>query len=345
MCKNPAMSAQTVADLPPVPADPLVAGAHRVAVLALDGVVGFDLGTPPQVLGGARDASGRRLYDVRVCGPGGPVASASGFAVLPEHGLEALGWADTVVVAGVEGARTAGPFPAAVLGALQATAGRQRTVSICTGAFVLAAAGLLDGRPATTHWLWADRFRALHPGVQLDPDVLFVDDGDVLTSAGVGAGVDLCLHVVRSDHGSAVANRVARRCVVPPWRPGGQSQYIERHVPAPSAASTAEAREWALGHLGEVVDLAAMAGVAHMSVRTFTRRFRDETGVSPARWLAQQRVDLARLLLETTDLPVDQVARRAGFGTAAALRAQMAAAVGVPPSAYRSTFRPDRRVG
>jgi len=339
MCKNQAMpDVRQRSDS----TDPLVGSPHRVAVLALDGVVGFDLGTPTQVLGSARDSSGRRLYDVRVCGPDGarrPVPSASGFTVLPDHGLEALAWAQTVVVAGVEGRRTAGPFPAAALAALRETAGRERTVSICTGAFVLAAAGLLDGRPATTHWLWAEKFRGLHPGVRLDPDVLFVDDGDVLTSAGVGAGVDLCLHLVRSDHGAAVANRTARRCVVPPWRAGGQSQYIERAVPAPAEASTAAARDWALSHLDEAVDLATLASRAHMSVRTFTRRFRDETGMSPARWLSQQRVDRARHLLETTDLPVDQVARHAGFGTTAALRAQMAAAVGVPPSAYRSTFR------
>jgi transcriptional regulator GlxA family with amidase domain len=335
MCKNPAMPSTR-------PLDRLAPGAHRVAVLVLDGVVGFDLGTPTQVFGSARDGAGRRLYDVRVCGASGaglPVQSTSGFAVLPAHGLEAVAWADTVVVAGVEGARAAGPFPEEALAALRATDRPRRTVSICTGAFVLAAAGLLDGRPATTHWLWADLFRALHPAVRLDPAVLFVDDGDVLTSAGVGAGVDLCLHLVRSDHGAAVANRTARLCVVPPWRAGGQSQYIERAVPAPAAASTAAARDWALAHLDEAVDLAALATRAHMSVRTFTRRFREETGVSPARWLAQQRVDRARHLLETTDLAVDQVARRAGFGTAAALRAQMAAAVGVPPSAYRSTFR------
>ena len=173
----------------------------------------------------------------------------------------------------------------------------------------------------------------------LDPHVLFVDDGDVLTSAGVAAGVDLCLHLVRRDHGAAVANRAARRCVVPPWRSGGQSQFIERHVPAVTETSTAAARAWALEHLAEPLDLAALAARARMSVRTFTRRFRDETGLSPARWLAEQRVDRARHLLETTDLPVDQVARHSGFGTAAALRAQMAAAVGVAPSAYRSTFR------
>ena len=325
MCKNPAMSHRPT---------------HRVAVLALDGVVGFDLGTPSQVFGSARDDSGRPLYEVRVCTVGAAAArSASGYAVVPDHGLEALAWADTVIVAGVEGRRAAGPFPTEALEALRDTAGRTRTVSICTGAFVLASAGMLDGRPATTHWLWADLFRQLHPDVLLDPQVLFVDDGDVLTSAGVAAGVDLCLHLVRRDHGSAVANRAARRCVVPPWRSGGQSQFIERHVPAVTETSTATARAWALEHLAEPLDLAALAGRARMSVRTFTRRFRDETGLSPARWLAEQRVDRARHLLETTDLPVDQVARHSGFGTAAALRAQMAAAVGVAPSAYRSTFR------
>jgi transcriptional regulator GlxA family with amidase domain len=327
MCKNPAMAKNA-----PRP--------HRVAVLALDGVVGFDLGTPPQVFGSARDAAGRALYQVRVCTEGGrPVRSAAGFAVTPEHGLEALAWADTVIVAGVEGACVDGPFPAEVLAALRDTRGRARTVSICTGAFVLAATGLLDGRPASTHWMYADRFRAQHPEVLLDPDVLFVDDGDVLSSAGVAAGVDLCLHLVRRDHGTAVANRAARRCVVPPWRAGGQSQFIERHVPAATDSSTAPARDWALERLAEPLDLAQLAEQARMSVRTFTRRFREETGLSPARWLAQQRVDRARQLLETTDLPVDQVARHAGFGTGAALRAQMSAAVGVAPSAYRSTFR------
>jgi transcriptional regulator GlxA family with amidase domain len=326
MCKNPAMTDH------PAP--------HRVAVLALDGVVGFDLGTPPQVFGAARDDAGRPLYEVRVCTVGAAATrSASGYAVAPEHGLEALAWADTVVVAGVEGRCAAGPFPVEALEALRDAAGRARTVSICTGAFVLASAGLLDGRPATTHWLWADLFRELHPAVLLDPQVLFVDDGDVLTSAGVAAGVDLCLHLVRRDHGAAVANRAARRCVVPPWRSGGQSQFIERQVPAVTETSTAGARAWALEHLAEPLDLAALAARARMSVRTFTRRFRDETGLSPARWLAEQRVDRARHLLETTDLPVDQVARHSGFGTAAALRAQMAAAVGVAPSAYRSTFR------
>jgi transcriptional regulator GlxA family with amidase domain len=261
--------------------------------------------------------------------------------VLPEHGLEARATADTVIVPGIAGdTAVGGALADEVRTALRDAAARgARMVSICTGAFVLAAAGLLDGRPATTHWYWADAFRARFPQVDLDPDVLFVDDGDVLTSAGVAAGVDLCLHLVRHDHGSAVANRAARRCVVPPWRAGGQSQFIERPLPKPADASTTAVRQWAIEHLDQPLDLATLAGRARMSVRTFTRRFRDETGQSPARWVTEQRVEHARHLLETTDLPVDAVARRAGFGTSAALRQQLGAAIGVAPSAYRSTFR------
>ncbi|MFI9006661.1 GlxA family transcriptional regulator [Actinosynnema sp. NPDC053489] len=317
---------------------------HLVAVIALDEVVTFDLGTPTQVFNAARDDDGQRLYRVRVCTPGGrPVRSAAGFTITPDHGLDLLAEADTVVAAGVSyGARVLadGAVEEPVREALLAAAARgARVMSICTGAFVLAAVGLLDGRRATTHWAHADNFRRLFPHVDLDPDVLFVDDGDVLTSAGVAAGVDLCLHVVRRDHGSEVATMAARRCVVPPWRPGGQSQFIVRPIPAQADASTAAARAWALEHLAEPLDLRALAGRARMSVRTFTRRFREETGVSPGKWLAQQRVERARHLLETTDLPVDLVARHAGFGTGAALRQQMSAALGVSPSAYRTTFR------
>jgi transcriptional regulator GlxA family with amidase domain len=332
MCKNPAM---------PDPGPPRPR-RHKVTVLALDQVIGFDLGTAPQVLGAARDAAGNQLYSVRVATPGRrPVRSVAGYQVLPEHGLESLETADTVIVPGIAGdAAVRGDIEDDVRAALvDARARGARLVSICTGAFVLAAAGLLDGRPATTHWYWAEAFRARYPQVDLDPGVLFVDDGDVLTSAGVAAGVDLCLHLVRRDHGSEVANRAARRCVVPPWRAGGQSQYIERPLPTSAAASTTAARQWALEHLDRPLDLAALAARARMSVRTFTRRFRDETGLSPARWVSQQRVEHARHLLETTDLPVDTVARRSGFGTGAALRQQMGAALGVAPSTYRSTFR------
>jgi transcriptional regulator GlxA family with amidase domain len=204
---------------------------------------------------------------------------------------------------------------------------------------VLAAAGLLDDRPATTHWAYADDFRDRYPRVKLDPDVLFVDDGDVLTSAGVAAGLDLCLHVIRRDHGSEVANRAARRCVVPPWRDGGQSQFIERPMPALGDSTTAATRAWALDRLDRQLTLEQLAEHARMSVRTFTRKFRDETGQSPGRWLVLQRVEHARRLLETTDLPIERVAAQAGLGTAASLRQHLRATVGVAPGAYRRTFR------
>ena len=327
MCKNRAMNRP-----------------HQVAVLALDEVVAFDLGTPTQIFHAARDQQDRRLYQVRICSPGGrPVRSSAGFTVAPEHGLELLAEADTVLAASVlysAPVLTDGTLDRPVRDALRAAAHRgARVMSTCTGAFVLAAAGLLDGRRATTHWAHADDFRRLFPQVDLDPDVLFVDEGHILTSAGVGAGVDLCLQVVRDDHGSEIANMAARLCVVPPWRPGGQSQYIVRPIPQATDTSTAAARAWAMEHLHEPLDLRALAAHARMSVRTFTRRFREETGLSPAKWINQQRVERARHLLETTDLAIDQVARHAGFGTGAALRQQMSATLGVAPSAYRTTFR------
>ena len=324
MCNNPAMR------------------RHEVAVLALDQVTGFDLGTPPQILGSARDEQERLLYRVRVCTPGNqPVRSSSGFTVQADHGLELLAEVDTIIVSGIYRADLVldGKLDPEIAMALTDAAPTTRIVSICTGAFALAAAGLLDGRRATTHWWYADAFRRQFPNVELDPDVLFVDEGDVLTSAGVGAGIDLCLHLVRKDFGAEAANRAARRCVVPPWRSGGQSQYIERPVPLLETTSTAPAREWASTRLHEPLDLKVLADQVRMSVRTFTRRFRDETGMSPGKWLTQQRVDHARHLLESTDLPIDQVAQRSGFRTGAALRQQMSAAVGVAPSVYRNTFR------
>lgn len=310
-------------------------------MLALDDLVPFDLGIPFQVLGSA-EQDGQRLYRVRACSPGGTsVGSTAGYQVLPAYGLEQIEAADTVIIPGIRGA-TAGArvFDPDVLDALRAAAARgARIASICTGAFVLAATGLLDGRLATTHWLWADAFRVRYPAVTLDPDVLFIDEGQLATSAGVAAGIDLCLHLVRRDHGSEVANRAARRCVAPPWRDGGQAQYVERPVPTIGDASTAATRAWALDHLDEPLDLAALASHAGMSVRTFTRRFRQETGSSLGPWLATQRVDRARHLLEETDLSVDRIAARAGFGTTASLRQHFAAALGTAPATYRRTFR------
>ncbi|WP_214320565.1 GlxA family transcriptional regulator [Nonomuraea sediminis] len=312
---------------------------HRIAVVALDEFAPLDLGVPGQVFRSARTRNGDKLYEVVTCSPGRrPVSCWAGYTVLPDHDLDILDTADTVLVPGIHGGPPLleGVIPAELRDALQ---NRPRIMSICTGAFVLAAAGLLDGRPATTHWADADHFAAMFPAVKLDANVLFVDDGDVLTSAGVASGIDLCLHVIRRDFGSEVANRAARRCVTPPFREGGQAQYIERPLAGADENSTAATRAYMLAHLDAPLDLAALAEHASMSVRTFTRRFREETGLSPARWLTRQRVEHARDLLESTDLGVDQVARRAGFGSAVSLRQHLHAAVGVAPLAYRHTFR------
>jgi len=322
---------------------------HRIVVLALNPVIGYDLAIPPMVFNSARGPDGSRLYDVRICGlDEGPLRTNAGYSILPDDGPEALREADSVIVPGtqLEGPRHDGVLPDELARALETVPSHARFMSICTGAFVLAATGMLDDRPATTHWAHVETFRALYPRVKLDETVLFVDDGDVLTSAGLSAGVDLCLHVVRSDHGSEVANRAARYCVVPPWREGGQSQFIERHVPDGDATSTAPTRAWALQRLAEPLDLASMAAHAHMSVRTFSRKFRAETGMSPGAWLTQQRIDHARHLLETTDLSVDEVAAAAGLGTAASLRQHLRSSIGVSPLAYRRTFRaPADRAG
>ncbi|KUM69776.1 GlxA family transcriptional regulator [Streptomyces griseorubiginosus] len=317
---------------------------HRVVVLAMDGVLPFELGIPHRIFGRPRDAQGRLLYDVVTCSirPPGPVQTDADFAVQVEHGPEILATADTVIV---PASYELGPvFERGVLtdelaAALAHIRPGTRLASICTGVYVLAAAGFLDGRPATTHWADSDRLQELFPQIRVDPDVLFIDDGDVLTSAGVAAGVDLCLHMVRRDHGTAVANEVARRTVVPPHRDGGQAQYIHRPVPDPQASTTTSARAWVLGRLHEPIQLRDMAAQEAMSVRTFTRRFREEVGVSPGQWLTQQRVERARHLLESTDLSVDQVAHDAGFGTAQSMRQHLQAALGVTPTAYRRTFR------
>jgi transcriptional regulator GlxA family with amidase domain len=318
---------------------------HRVVVLALDGVYPFELSIPVRIFGSATGPAGEPLYEVLTCGIDGlPVRSSADFAIAVEHGCEIIETAGTLVVPPFGGGPAAAPdrCPPPVAAALARLRPGTRIVSICTASYLLAAAGLLDGRPATTHWAEAEHFKRLFPGVDVNADVLFVDDGDVLTSAGVAAGIDLCMHIVRRDHGSEVANRVARRCVVPPWREGGQAQFIERPVPEPDAAATSATRAWALGELHRPIPLAEMARHAGMSVRTFSRRFRDEAGMTPGQWLARQRVDLARRLLETTDLPVDRIAERAGFGTSASLRQHLVASIGVPPSAYRHTFRAAR---
>lgn len=298
---------------------------HRVVVLALDGVLPFELGIPQRIFGRSTstgpDGRGEKLYDVVTCSvrPPGPVRTDADFSIVVEHGPEALATAGTVVVPAsyeLGPVYEEGRLTAELAAAFAHVRPGTRVVSICTGSYVLAAAGYLDGRPATTHWSSADHFQRLFPKVRVDPDVLFIDDGDVLTSAGVAAGIDLCLHIVRRDHGTAVANDVARRTVVPPHRDGGQAQFIRRPLPEAGVATTTAARTWALGRLEEPILLRDMALRESMSVRTFTRRFREEVGLSPGQWLAQQRVERARHLLESTDLSIDRVARDAGFGTA-----------------------------
>ncbi|MEU8980841.1 helix-turn-helix domain-containing protein [Streptomyces sp. NPDC048309] len=311
---------------------------ERVVVLALDGVYPFELGIPSRIFGAA---DGR--YEVVTCTVDGrPVRTTADFSVTVDHGPEALSTADTVVIPAITPESVTAELPDDVLAALALIRPGTRIVSICTGAFVLAAAGLLDGRRATTHWQLADDFRRTFPRVFLDPDVLFVDDDTVLTSAGAASGVDICLHILRKDHGSELANKVARRCVVPPWRDGGQAQYIEQPVPETSATSTAATRAWALTRLGDPLTLADLANHARMSLRTFARRFNDEVGVSPGRWLIHQRVSRARHLLESSELSVDQIAGQVGFATGTSLRQHLHAAIGVSPQAYRRTFQATR---
>ncbi|AGB25196.1 transcriptional regulator containing an amidase domain and an AraC-type DNA-binding HTH domain [Mycobacterium sp. JS623] len=315
---------------------------HRITVLLLAPVVGFDAAIPPLLFSNAIDLNGNGLYEVVTCGLTlGPVTATTGFAVLPAAGAEALETADTVVIPGTRfpPARTEGVLTREVADALARIRPGTRLVSICTGAFILAAAGLLDGRRATTHWKFAGDMRRLHPRVLVDENVLFVDDGDVLTSAGLAAGIDLCLHIIRSDHGAQVANAVAKYCVVPPWREGGQAQFIDRQVPAPDHFSTAPTREWALQRLDEELTVQRLARHAKMSARTFNRRFREETGQSPGVWIRQRRIDRARELLESRDLPVDEVARLSGLGTGGNLRHHLRRGVGMSPSSYRKVYQ------
>lgn len=314
---------------------------HRIAVLLLEPAIGFDATIPPLLFGEATGEDGTPLYDVVLCAlRPGPVRTTSGYALVATAGPEALTAADTVIVPGTRYAparRDGQPAPE-LAAALAAVPAGTRMVSICTGAFVLAAAGLLNGRRATTHWQYADAFRRLYPAVELDEAVLFVDEGNLLSSAGLAAGIDLCLHIIRRDHGAAMANRVARHCVVPVFREGGQAQFIEHHIPENDDRSTAAARAWALGHLAEPLSVATLAARARMSPRTFSRRFQAETGMSPGAWLRDRRIQRARELLESADIPVDAVAAMSGLGSPDNLRHHLRRSLGMSPSAYRRTF-------
>jgi AraC family transcriptional activator FtrA len=312
----------------------------RVSVLAFSGMSLFEIGIVTEVFGLARPELDVPWYRLSICAPTpDPVPVLGGATLRPGAGLAELAAADTVIVPGVQSVH-ADPAPE-VLDALRAAHARgARIISICSGAFALAAAGLLDGRRATTHWRYAAVLRARFPRVEVDPDVLYIADGDVWTSAGSAAGLDLCLHVVRHDHGAAIANAVARRLVVQPHRDGGQAQFIEAPVPAEASDDRiAASLGWALAHLAEPLTLQGLARQAHMSPRTYLRHFTRATGTSPIRWLLRQRVQASLALLETTDAPIEQIAAAVGFDTPVTYRHHFGNAMRTSPSAYRQAFR------
>ena len=307
-----------------------------VAVAVTDGMPLFELAAPCATFGiepGLADP----WYDVTVCAPPG-VRIGGWLRADTQHGLDDLASADTVIVPACHDVEA--PPPAELVEAVRtAHDGGARVASICTGAFVLAAAGLLDGRRATTHWMHAARLAARHPAVEVDPGVLYIDEGDVLTSAGKAAGIDLCLHIVRTDHGAAVANDLARRLVVPPHRSGGQAQFIASPVPVSDAHSLGDVLDWAVANLEDPLTVGDLARRAHMSTRNLGLHFMAATGTTPLRWILTQRIHRAQELLEHTDDRIDHVAGRVGMGTGATLRRHFNRAVGVSPDAYRRNFR------
>ncbi|MBT2517711.1 DJ-1/PfpI family protein [Streptomyces sp. ISL-90] len=308
---------------------------HRVVVLVLEGAKPLDVGIPAQVF--TKRAS--MPYEVRVCGvTPGLVTGGDGLSYSVAEGLEALAAADTIFVPGYRNPAIV-ETPAAVVEALRAAHARgARLAAISTGAFALAATGLLDGKRATTHWHYTDALARRHPAVHVDENVLFVDEGDVLTSAGAASGVDLCLHLIRRDHGVALSNAVARRLVAAPYRSGGQAQYVPRSVPEPLGDLFAATREWAIARLDEPLTVASLARHARVSPRTFSRRFVEDTGYTPMQWVLRARVDVARELLERSDLGVEQIADRVGLGTGSNLRLHFQRILGTSPSEYRRTF-------
>jgi transcriptional regulator GlxA family with amidase domain len=310
-----------------------------VAAIACEGVGTFGLGVFSEIFGYDRTADGLPGFDFAVVAERpGELRTDTGLRIRPDHGLERLASADLVVLTGCE---YSDPPSRRLAGALQTAVDRgARVLAHCTGAFTLAASGLLDGRRATTHWRYAEEFRRRFPHVELDPDVLYVDAGPVVTSAGTAAGIDASLYLIRQAHGAEVANAIARRMVVPPYRDGGQAQFIEQPVPA-GPDPLGSVLGWAAENAAEPLTVEALAARANLSPRTFARRFRAATGTTPYAWLIRQRVRLAERMLEAGDLPVEAVAHRSGFGSAAVLREHFVRERGVSPQAYRRAFRTD----
>ncbi|MEU2030391.1 GlxA family transcriptional regulator [Nocardia amamiensis] len=310
---------------------------HTVAVLALDQVIAFDLATPVEVFGRTRLPDGRRAYRVRVCANRSTV-DAGAFTLRAPWGLEALDEADTIILPGC--ADPGLPVPDEVIAALRraATAGT-RIASICSGAFILAATGLLDGHRATTHWLAAAQLAAGYPDIEVDPDVLYVDNGSLLTSAGAAAGIDMCLHLIRRDYGSAVAADAARTSVVPLEREGGQAQFIVHdQPPTPRGSALEPVLRWIQDNAARDLSLDDIAAHAGMSTRTLNRRFREHTGTTPLQWLLRARIRQAQHLLEATSHPVDRIAGQVGFGSPTAFRDRFKRVVGTSPHSYRAAF-------
>lgn len=311
---------------------------HTVAIIALDGVIPFDLATPIEVFTRSRLPDGRPGYQVRVCAEH-PELDAGAFTLRAPWGLEALQDADTIIVPGI--AEPLAPLPATVREALRAAAANgTRIASICTGTFPLAATGLLDGLRATTHWIAAEHLAAAYPAIDVDAGVLYVDNGQFLTSAGAAAGLDLCLHLIRKDYGSAVAAHAARLSVMPLEREGGQAQFIVHdHTPvAPQGATLEPLLAWLRDNLNRDLTLPDIAAEAGLSTRTLIRRFREQTGTTPLQWLHRARVRRAQHLLETTQHPVERIATQVGFGSATAFRDRFKKTTGTSPNAYRRTF-------
>ncbi|MFD7631640.1 helix-turn-helix domain-containing protein [Streptomyces sp. NPDC059851] len=315
---------------------------RSVALAVTDGMLHFELSLACEVFGSDLTHLVDPWYRFSVCGSGPVVVDR--FRLEPDEGLDGLARADTVIVPGW--ADVDRDPPVELVDAVRAAHGAgARVVSLCTGTFVLAAAGLLDGRRATTHWAHTGELARRHPGITVDPDVLYVDNGSVLTSAGKAAAMDLCLHLVRLDHGTTIANTIARRLVVPPHREGGQAQFVRTPVPAPGNHPLAELLPWILARLDEPLTVEDLAREARMSSRHLTRRFKTVTGTTPLQWLHGQRIRHAQELLEGTDATIEVIATTTGMGTATTLRRHFNRAVGVPPDTYRRTFRTQERTG